>query len=90
MPARTLLVAVALLFACPAAALARDLTVVARGKTALDAAVHSIASPFTAATGIPVRLESWDGGLDTLRSHLKAPDNTWDLVEVDEIGRAHV
>jgi putative spermidine/putrescine transport system substrate-binding protein len=83
MPARTLLVAVALLFACPAAALARDLTVVARGKTALDAAVHSIASPFTAATGIPVRLESWDGGLDTLRGHLKAPDNTWDLVEVD-------
>jgi len=83
MPARTLLVAVALLSACPAAALARDLTVVARGKPTLDAVVQAIASPFTAATRIPVQLESWEGGLDTLRSHLKAPDNTWDLVEVN-------
>ncbi|HVC63754.1 MAG TPA: extracellular solute-binding protein [Acetobacteraceae bacterium] len=73
----------ALLSACSAAALARDLTVVVRGKTALDAVVHSIASPFTAATRIPVQLESWDGGLGPLRSHLKAPDNTWDLVEVN-------
>ena len=42
-----------------------------------------IAAPFTAATGIPVQLESWDGGLDALRSQLKAPDNAWDLVEVN-------
>lgn len=74
----------ALLSACSsAAALARDLTVVARGKTTLDAVVQAIASPFTAATDIPVQLESWDGGLDTLRSRLKAPDNSWDLVEVN-------
>lgn len=83
MPARTLLVAVALFAACHAAALARDLTVVAHGKTTLDAVVQAIASPFTAATDIPVQLESWDGGLDTLRSRLKAPDNDWDLVEVN-------
>lgn len=83
MPARTLLVAVALFAACHAAALARDLTVVVHGKTTLDAVVQAIASPFTAATGIPVQLESWDGGLDTLRSRLKAPDNDWDLVEVN-------
>ncbi len=83
MPARTLLVALALLAACSSAALARDLTVVARGKTTLDAVVQAIASPFTAATGIPVQLESRDGGLDTLRSQLKAPENTWDLVEVN-------
>jgi putative spermidine/putrescine transport system substrate-binding protein len=83
MPARTLLVAVALFAACAPAALARDLTLVARGKTMQDAVVHAIASPFTAATGFPVQLESWDGGVDTLRNALKAPDNAWDLVEVD-------
>ncbi len=83
MTARTLLVAVALLAACVAPALARDLTVVARGKTTQDALVHGLASPFTAATGIPVQLESWLGGVDPLRTQLKAPDNSLDLVEVD-------
>jgi putative spermidine/putrescine transport system substrate-binding protein len=83
MPARTLLVAVALFAACSSAALARDLTLVARGKTMLDAVVHAIASPFTAATGFPVHLESWDGGTDTLRNALKAPDNGWDLIEAN-------
>jgi putative spermidine/putrescine transport system substrate-binding protein len=83
MPARTLLVAVALVAACASAALARDLTVVARGKTMQEALAHAVASPFTAATDLPVQLESWDGGLDTLRNQLKAPDSTWDLVEVN-------
>ncbi len=83
MPARTLLVAVALVAACHAAALARDLTVVVRGAATPDAVRHSIAAPFSAAADIPVQLESWGGGLDTLRSQLKAPDNTWDVVEVN-------
>ena len=30
-----------------------------------------------------MQLETWDGGLDPLRTQLKAPDNTWDLVEVN-------
>jgi putative spermidine/putrescine transport system substrate-binding protein len=83
MPARTLLVAMALLSACPVAAMARDLTVVARGKMMQDSVVQAIGSPFTGATGIPLQFDSWGGGLDTLRSHLKAPDNSWDLVAVD-------
>jgi putative spermidine/putrescine transport system substrate-binding protein len=83
MPARTLLVAVALFAACHAAALARDLTVVARGKMMQDAIAQAIGSPFTAATGIPVQFQNWDGGLDALRDRLKAPDNTWDVVEVN-------
>jgi putative spermidine/putrescine transport system substrate-binding protein len=83
MLARTLLVAVALFAASHAVALARDLTVVTRGTTMLDAVVHAIGSPFTAATGIPVQFESWDGGLDKLHNQLKAPDNTWDLIEVN-------
>ena len=83
MPARTLLVAVALVAACHAAAMARDLTVVVRGEAVPDAVRQSLAAPFTAATGIPVQLETWDGGLDPLRTQLKAPDNTWDLIEVN-------
>jgi putative spermidine/putrescine transport system substrate-binding protein len=84
MPVRTLLVAVALLSACSSAvAVARDLTVVVLGEAAPDAVRQVIAAPFSAATGIPVQLESWDGGLDALRTQLKAPDNAWDLVEVN-------
>jgi putative spermidine/putrescine transport system substrate-binding protein len=84
MPARTLLVAVALVAACSSAsALARDLTVVARGEASPDVIRHAIVAPFSAATGIPVQVESWSGGVDTLRDHLKAPDSAWDLVEVN-------
>jgi putative spermidine/putrescine transport system substrate-binding protein len=48
-----------------------------------DAIRQAIAAPFTAASGIAVQLENWDGGLDALRTQLKAPDNTWDLIEVN-------
>jgi putative spermidine/putrescine transport system substrate-binding protein len=83
MPARTLLVTVALVAACHAAAVARDLTLVVRGDAMPDAIRQVLASPFTAATDIAVQLESWDGGLDTLHNQLKAPDNDWDLIEVN-------
>jgi putative spermidine/putrescine transport system substrate-binding protein len=83
MTARTLLVAAALVAACHAAASARDLTVVARGDATPDAIRTVIAVPFSAATGIPVQLETWDGGLDALRSQLKASDNPWDVIEVN-------
>ena len=66
-----------------AAALARDLTVVARGND--DAGCAGARGRLAVHRGhrLPVQLESWDGGLDTLRSQLKAPDSTWDLVEVN-------
>ena len=73
----------ALFAVCASAASARDLTVVARGKATQDALVNAVASPFTAATGFPVQLDNWTGGLDTLRGQLKEPDNTWDLIEVN-------
>ena len=82
MHARSLLAAAALLVLCCGQAAARDLSVVVRapGQEALDKVfIH----PFSAATGIPVQSASWEGGLDTLRAQLKAPDNTWDLVLVD-------
>jgi putative spermidine/putrescine transport system substrate-binding protein len=83
MAAPTLLVAVALLAACPVAAQAHDLTVVARGDGAPEAIRKVLAPPFTAVTGIPLQVQSWDGGLDALRTTLKTPDRGWDLVEVN-------
>jgi putative spermidine/putrescine transport system substrate-binding protein len=39
-------------------------------------------------TGVTVQQEVWEGGIDTLRAHAKAADNTWDLVlvDADELG----
>ena len=73
----------ALVAACPAAGLARDLTVVARGKTMQDALVHADCVAVHRGHRPPGATESWGGGLDALRSQLKAPDNAWDLVEVN-------
>jgi len=82
MPARPLLLVAAMLAACPAAALARDLTVVARDETMPDA-LHRMAAPaFAAASGIPLVIQSWNGGTDALNAQLKTPGNTWDVVEV--------
>ena len=64
-------------------AAARDLTVVTRGGLMQDATKKVFVHPFTAATAIPVQTESWEGGIDALRTQAKAPDNTWDLVLVD-------
>ena len=81
-PARTLLLVVAILAACPSAALARDLAVVARDDAMSDALHHALAPAFAAASGIPLKIESWAGGTDALNAQLKAPDNAWDVVEV--------
>jgi putative spermidine/putrescine transport system substrate-binding protein len=83
MHACSLVAAVAILAWSIAPAAARDLTVVARGGTAQDATREVFGRPFTAATTIAVQDESWDGGIDALRSQAKAPDNPWDLVMVD-------
>ena len=82
MPARTLLFVVAMLAACPAAAQARDLTVVARGDAMPDALRHTVAPPFAASSAIPLKIQSWNGGTDALNTQLKGPDNTWDVVQV--------
>lgn len=78
------LVAAAAIFAMTlASASARDLTLVARGSAAQEATKEVFLRPFTTATGISGQVETWDGGLDTLRSQAKAPENSWDLVMVD-------
>jgi putative spermidine/putrescine transport system substrate-binding protein len=83
MPARTLLLAVAMLVLCSARAGARDLVVVERGESMHDALLPRLLTPFADATSIATQEESWDGGIDVLRSHAKAADNIWDVVEAD-------
>jgi putative spermidine/putrescine transport system substrate-binding protein len=82
MHARSLVAAAAVLALSCGLATARDLTLVARAPMQ-DAIKEVFVRPFTAATSIAVQLESWDGGIDALRTQLKAPDNAWDLVMVD-------
>ena len=82
MLARSLVAATAILVLSCGFAAARDLTVVARAPTQ-DAIKQVFARPFTEATAIAVQIEVWEGGIDVLRSQVKAPDNAWDLVMVD-------
>jgi putative spermidine/putrescine transport system substrate-binding protein len=62
---------------------ARDLAVATRGGPMQEATKELFARPFAAATTIAVQEESWEGGIDALRTQAKAPDNPWDLVLVD-------
>jgi putative spermidine/putrescine transport system substrate-binding protein len=92
MPARTMLLAAALVAAClpGASAQTRDLTVVARPGTPLEAVRKSVATPFTTATGIPVRVTTWPGGEAALDTQLKSAEHPWNVVELNpaELGTA--
>jgi len=83
MHVRTLLAAVAVLATSFGFAAARDLTILTRGGPMQEATRTLLADPFATATMIPAQTESWEGGIDALRSQAKPPDNTWDLVLVD-------
>jgi putative spermidine/putrescine transport system substrate-binding protein len=83
MHARSLVAAAMILAVSLGSAAARDLMVVARGSAAQEAIKQVFVRPFTGATTIPVKDESWDGGIDALRTQTKTPDNPWDLVMVD-------
>ncbi|HEX4365472.1 MAG TPA: extracellular solute-binding protein [Rhodopila sp.] len=88
MPARSLLVTVALLaapaLAAPSAfASPNDLTIVTRDESLQHAIESAYVQPFTAITSTPVQQEIWGGGIDTLRTQAKTPNNPWDLVLVD-------
>lgn len=82
MHARSLVAAAAMLALCCGQAAARELSVLVRPPDA-DAINQVFAQPFTAATGIAVQTDTWEGGVDALRSQAKTPTNTWDLVLVD-------
>ena len=57
------------------------LTVVTRGDGAQAALLEVVAPGFTATTDIPLRVETWDGGLDTLKA--RAAEGGWDVVQVE-------
>src|ERR1700710_1031579 len=88
MPVRTFLAAVALLAASAqathsASAGPNDLTIVARDESLLRALTSAYVQPFTSITGTQGQQEVWEGGIETLRTQAKSPDNSWDLVLVD-------
>jgi putative spermidine/putrescine transport system substrate-binding protein len=78
MLARLLLAAVAVIAAWPASS--RALTIAARGEATQAAIADAYAQPFTAATDIQIRQDTWDGGMDALKA--RANENAWDLVQV--------
>lgn len=90
MLARMLLAAVALLGASISCAAARDLTLVSRGPGSVEPLRRVFVQAFVGATDIPVNQETWPGGIAALEDHLKAKDNTWDLVALrgDELAAA--
>jgi putative spermidine/putrescine transport system substrate-binding protein len=67
---------------------ARDLTVISWGGNFQDAQRTAYFAPFTAATGINVVDQAWDGGVGTLRTRVQSPgDPGWDVVhaEIEEL-----
>ena len=70
------------------AAAARDLTVISWGGNFQDAQRIAYFAAFTAATGIKIVDQAWDGGVGTLRARVQAAgDPGWDVVhaEVEEL-----
>ena len=61
---------------------ARDLTVTSWGGSYQDAQRKVFFEPFTAATGIKLVEDSWDGGIGPLRAKTEGAP-TWDLVQVE-------
>ncbi len=83
MHARMFLAAAALLAVGSVSAVARDLTVVARGDTLQATLTDAYLRPFSDVTGLSAAAVTWEGGMDALRDQLKAPDNAWDLILAD-------
>jgi putative spermidine/putrescine transport system substrate-binding protein len=83
MHVRTPVAAAAILVMSFGFAAARDLTVVTRGGLMQEATKELFTGPFAAATTIAVQDETWEGGIEALRTQAKAPDNNWDVVLVD-------
>jgi putative spermidine/putrescine transport system substrate-binding protein len=78
MLARVVLAAVAMLAAWPANTYA--LTIVTRGEATKAAFTDAYVRPFTQATDIQVQQNTWDGGMDALKTRPAA--GAWDVVEV--------
>lgn len=78
---RLLLFVAALLAA--GSACAQELTVVTRGDALRVPMREVFVHPFMLSTDLPVRHDTWDGGIEVLRTQAKASDSGWDVVQVD-------
>ncbi len=61
---------------------ARELTIVSRSAALQAAQNEAYFHPFADATGQALDLQTWPGGIGTLRSKIAGGANEWDLVEV--------
>ena len=59
------------------------LTVVSWGGSYADACKRALFDPFTAETGIEVRVESYTGGLAQIRAQVETGNVHWDLVDLE-------
>jgi putative spermidine/putrescine transport system substrate-binding protein len=77
------LAGVGALAAVAASAQQRDLTVVSWGGAYQDAQREVYFRPFTQATNIRLREDTWDGGVGVLRARAQGGSNPWDVVQVE-------
>ncbi|MBV8400027.1 MAG: ABC transporter substrate-binding protein [Acetobacteraceae bacterium] len=82
MNARSILAAVMLATLTAISAQASDLTIVSRGGFYQEAQREIYFKPFTEATGIAIREQTWDGGIDVLRKSKDSATSGWDVVEL--------
>lgn len=61
----------------------RDLTVVSSGGAYQDAQRDAYFRPWMTARGARMLEETWDGGMDVLRTRMRAGGTNWDLVQVE-------
>ena len=82
MHVRTLVAAAAIL-ASRSALPQRATSPWSRVRPTQEATKRVFAQPFTTPPRSRSRRKVWEGGIDALRTQSKAPDNVWDLVQVD-------
>ena len=74
---------VTLLAACAGGCAADSVTVVSWGGAYTEACRRALFEPFTAETGIEVRVDSFNGGLAQIRAQVETGNVHWDLVDLE-------
>ncbi len=80
---RSLAVALAATLACGAAAAQATITVTSFGGTYGKSQIESMHKPFTAATGVKVLSEDYNGGLAEVRAQVRTGNVKWDVIDVE-------
>lgn len=71
------------LAACGSSSELRPLTVVGWGGSSQDAHREAYWTSFSRTTGIPLREDSWRGGVGVIRTKVIGGDASWDIVQVE-------